>query len=105
MKEQDKQELLARNKNIARLASQIRQEIDYISDITGDKDYNNVYSVVHALSDRIDSLCEYVDKGYLKGDNSKKEVDKICSILNCIYIGMSNVKIFLTVKIKTGEQT
>ena len=105
MTKQDKQELLARNKNIARLASQIRQEIDYISDITGDKDYNNVYSVIHALSDRIDSLCEYVDKGELKGNNSKKEVDKISSILNCIYIAMSNVKIFLTMKIKIAEQT
>ena len=76
----DKQELLARNKNIARLASQIRQEIDYISDIAR-VDYKHVYLMIHDLSDRIDSLCEYVDKGELKGDNSKKEAELISAIL------------------------
>ena len=82
MKEQDKQELLTRNKNIARLASQIRQEIDYISDITGDKDYKDVYFMINELSDRIDSLCESVDMGQLKGDNSKEESYKIGIILD-----------------------
>jgi hypothetical protein len=81
MTKQDKKELLARNKNIVRLASQIRQEIDYITDITGDKDYKDVYFMINELSDRIDSLCEYVDKGYLKGDNSIKESELVMNIL------------------------
>ena len=83
MTKQDKQELLARNKNIARLASQIRQEIDYITDITGDWDYKNVYSTINRLSDRIDFICESVDSGGLKGDNTMKEGRLIDSILTC----------------------
>ena len=82
MKEQYKQELLSRNHNIVKLASQMRQEIDYIIDLTEDRDYKDVYSVIHALSDRIDSLCENVDMGLIKGDNSEEETAKIETILN-----------------------
>jgi len=81
MTKQDKKELLARNKNIARLASQIKQEIDYITDITGDKDYKDVYFMINELSYRIDSLCESVDMGQLKGDNSIKESELVMNIL------------------------
>jgi short-subunit dehydrogenase len=81
MTKQDKKELLARNKNIAKLASQIKQEIDYISDITEDKDYEDVYSMIHGLLCRIGSLCECVDMGELKGDNSEEEYELITDVL------------------------
>ena len=38
--------------------------------------------MINELSDRIDSLCEYVDMGQLKGDNSKEESYKIGQILD-----------------------
>lgn len=100
MKEQDKKELLSRNHNIVKLASQMRDEIDHIRDMTWDIDYSNVYSVIFALSDRIDSICEYVEKGLLKGDNSKEELHKIYSILNGITIGIDNFKIYFRLKVK-----
>lgn len=86
MNEQDKQELLSRNHNIKRLASQMRDEIELIKDLTGydcrDRQYRDVYFWINALSDRVDSLCESVDMGFLKGDNSKEETAKIENILN-----------------------